>query len=338
MTEPVLKVNELTTYYLTRQGAVKAVDGVSFDLARGQSLGLVGESGCGKTSVAISLMRLLPDNARIMRGQILLDGQDLVRMSDEEVRRYRWRRIATVFQAAMNTLDPVYRVGDQIIEAIEAHGMDPTRERARERVARLFRLVGLAPQLIDRYPHEFSGGMRQRAVIAMALACEPDVIIADEPTTALDVIVQDRILRELKNIQQQLDMSLIYITNDIAVIAEVTDQLGVMYAGKLVELGATAEVFRSPIHPYTAALMTSFPSIKGEKRPLATLPGEPPNLIEPPTGCRFHPRCPYATDICRREEPPIVRRGGHWAACWNPLDKQLSVPDSHPEKLNIDRT
>jgi peptide/nickel transport system ATP-binding protein len=172
----------------------------------------------------------------------------------------------------------------------------------------------------------------------MALSCEPDVIIADEPTTALDVIVQDRILRELKNIQQQLAMSLIYITHDIAVVAEVTDRIGVMYAGKLVELGATAEVFRSPIHPYTAALMSSFPSIKGEKRPLATLPGEPPNLIDPPAGCRFHPRCPYATDVCRREEPPIVRRGSHWAACWNPLGEQVPAPINQPEKLNVDMT
>jgi peptide/nickel transport system ATP-binding protein len=336
MTEPMLKVDELTMYYLTRQGGVKAVDGVSFDLARGQSLGLVGESGCGKTSVAISLMRLLPDNARIMRGQILLNGQDLVRMTDEEVRRYRWRRIAMVFQAAMNTLDPVYRVGDQIIEAIETHGLAHNREKARERVSRLFRMVGLAPQLVDRYPHEFSGGMRQRAVIAMALSCEPDVIVADEPTTALDVIVQDRILRELKSIQQQLDMSLIYITHDIAVVAEVTDRIGIMYAGKLVELGGTAEVFRSPIHPYTAALMSSFPSIKGEKLPLATLPGEPPNLIDPPTGCRFHPRCPYATDICRREEPPIVGSSEHWAACWNPLDKRPSAYSNQPGNLNAD--
>jgi peptide/nickel transport system ATP-binding protein len=336
VTEPMLKVDELTMYYLTRQGGVKAVDGVSFDLARGQSLGLVGESGCGKTSVAISLMRLLPDHARVMRGQILLNGQDLVRMTDEEVRRYRWRRIAMVFQAAMNTLDPVYRVGDQIIEAIETHGLAHNREKARERVTRLFRMVGLAPQLVDRYPHEFSGGMRQRAVIAMALSCEPDVIVADEPTTALDVIVQDRILRELKSIQQQLDMSLIYITHDIAVVAEVTDRIGIMYAGKLVELGDTAEVFRSPIHPYTAALMSSFPSIKGEKLPLASLPGEPPNLIDPPTGCRFHPRCPYATDICRREEPPIVGSSEHWAACWNPLDKRPSAYSNQPGNLNAD--
>jgi peptide/nickel transport system ATP-binding protein len=319
MADPILRVDDLTMHYLTRQGEVKAVDGVSFDLARGQALGLVGESGCGKTSVAISLMKLLPDNARLLRGHVFLDGQDLVAMGEDEVRRYRWRRIAMVFQAAMNALNPVYRVSDQIIEALEAHDLDTTREEARQRVVQLFQMVGLAPQLMERYPHEYSGGMRQRAVIAMALACQPDVIIADEPTTALDVIVQDRILRELKNIQQELNMSMIYITHDIAVVAEVTDRIGVMYAGKLVEVGDTQEVFQDPIHPYTAALMSAFPSVRGEKRPLVTLPGEPPNLLDPPPGCRFHPRCPYATEVCRREKPPVVQRGDHWAACWNPL-------------------
>ena len=329
-----LKVEDLTMHYLTRQGEVKAVDGVSFELKRGEALGLVGASGCGKTSVAISLMKLLPDNARIIKGRVLLNGQDLLTMSDAEIRRFRWRRISMVFQAAMNALDPVYRVGDQIIEAIENHGMAEDREHARERVSQLFRLVGLAPQLMDRYPHEFSGGMRQRAIIAMALACEPDVIIADEPTTALDVIVQDRILRELKAIQQDLNMSMIYITHDIAVVAEVTQQIGVMYAGKLVEVGSTADVFRSPVHPYTAALLSSFPSVKGEKHPLATLPGEPPNLIEPPRGCRFHPRCPYVSDICRREEPPLEEHDGRWAACWNPLSGGPGYRPGQTEGLN----
>ncbi len=332
--DTVLRVVDLTMHYLTRQGEVKAVDGVSFELARGQSLALVGESGCGKTSVAISLMRLLPDNARIIGGQVLLGERDLVSITEEEVRSYRGRRIAMVFQAAMNALDPVYRVGDQIIEAIETHGMDSTRQEAQERVARLFRLVGLDPRLMERYPHEYSGGMRQRAIIAMSLACEPDVIIADEPTTALDVIVQDRILRQLKQVQQQLDMSMIYITHDIAVVAEITDQIGVMYAGKLVELGDTADVFRSPIHPYTASLLSSFPSVRGEKRPLTSLPGEPPNLIDPPSGCRFHPRCPSATEVCRREEPPIITRDSHWAACWNPLDDQASTSQVPMEKLD----
>ena len=303
-------------------------------MARGQSLALVGESGCGKTSVAISLMRLLPDNARLIGGQVLLDERDLLSIAEEEVRRYRGRRIAMVFQAAMNALDPVYRVGDQIIEAIEIHGMDSTRREAQERVARLFGMVGLDPRLMERYPHEYSGGMRQRAIIAMALACEPDVIIADEPTTALDVIVQDRVLRELKQVQRQLNMSMIYITHDIAVVAEITDQIGVMYAGKLVELGNTIDVFRSPIHPYTANLLSSFPSVRGEKRPLASLPGEPPDLINPPIGCRFHPRCAYATEVCRREEPPIIARDGHWAACWNPLDERASRVHAPMEELD----
>ena len=317
--QPVLKVVDLSLSYLTRQGPVNAVQGVSFELARGQSLGLVGESGCGKTSIANCLMRLLPDNGRLTSGQILLDGQDLARLSEEEMRHYRWGRMAMVFQAAMNALDPVYRVGQQVMEAMEAHGVEETTAAARERVARLFRMVGLDPQLMARYPHEFSGGMRQRAVIAMALACDPAVIIADEPTTALDVIVQDRILRELKAVQQELSMSMIYISHDIGVVAEVTDRIGVMYAGRLVELGDTADVFGAPMHPYTAALLSSFPSISGEKHELATLPGEPPNLANPPAGCPFHPRCAHATEECRREFPPQVQRGSRWAACWHPL-------------------
>ena len=323
-TNPILQVVDLSLRYQTRQGSVQAVRGVSFDLAQGQSLGLVGESGCGKTSVANCLMRLLPDNARLTGGRVLLDGVDLLALSDEDMRRSRWSRIAMVFQAAMNSLDPVYKVGQQVIEAIEAHEVETTVDAARERVARLFRMVGLDPQLMERYPHEFSGGMRQRAVIAMALSCDPAVIIADEPTTALDVIVQDRILRELKDVQQELRMAMIYISHDIGVVAEVTDRMGVMYAGNLVELGDTDDVFGAPLHPYTAALMSSFPSVSGEKTALATLPGEPPNLIDPPTGCPFHPRCAHATDECRREYPPQVSRGTQWAACWHPLDKNYA--------------
>ena len=317
--QPVLKVVDLSLSYLTRQGPVLAVQSVSFELGRGQSLGLVGESGCGKTSIANCLMRLLPDNGRLTSGQVVLEGQDLLTLSEEDMRHFRWRQMAMVFQAAMNALDPVYRVGQQVMEAIETHGVEETPDDARQRVARLFRMVGLDPQLMDRYPHEFSGGMRQRAVIAMALACDPTVIIADEPTTALDVIVQDRILRELKEVQQELRMGMIYISHDIGVVAEVTDRIGVMYAGRLVELGDTADVFRAPMHPYTAALMSSFPSISGEKAALETLPGEPPNLANPPTGCPFHPRCAHATEECRREFPPQARLGSRWAACWHPL-------------------
>ena len=324
----VLEVVDLSLRYQTRQGEVQAVEGVSFQLAQGQSLGLVGESGCGKTSVATCLMRLLPENARLTRGQIRLAGTDLLQLEEEEMRGYRWRRVAMVFQSAMNSLDPVHRVGQQIIEAIEAHGMETTVADARERVGRLFRMVGLDPQLMDRYPHEFSGGMRQRAVIAMALSCDPDLIIADEPTTALDVIVQDRILRELKVVQQELRMGMIYISHDIGVVAEVTDRIGVMYAGRLVELGGTADVFRSPMHPYTSALMSSFPSVHGERAPLSNLAGEPPNLIAPPSGCPFHPRCPHADATCRAEFPPPAARGDHWAACWHPLEAKPAYTEA----------
>ena len=325
--QPVLQVVDLSLSYLTRQGPVDAVRSVSFEVGRGQSLGLVGESGCGKTSIANCLMRLLPDNGRLTAGQVILEGQDLLTLPEEEMRHVRWRRMAMVFQAAMNALDPVYRVGQQVVEAIETHGVEETEDAARGRVSRLFRMVGLDPQLMDRYPHEFSGGMRQRAVIAMALACDPAVIIADEPTTALDVIVQDRILRELKTVQQELDMGMIYISHDIGVVAEVTDRIGVMYAGRLVELGDTADVFQAPMHPYTAALMSSFPSISGEKLALETMPGEPPNLANPPSGCPFHPRCAYATEECRREFPPQAQRGNRWAACWHPLERADTIMD-----------
>ena len=314
---PLLEVRDLTMRYTTRAGEVSAVDRVSFSVERGQALGLVGESGCGKSSIAITLLKLLPENASIRGGEILIDGVDIAGLSETEMLEYRWARVSMVFQAAMNSLDPVYRVGEQIVEALEHH-IEYAREESLERVRELYDLVSLDHSFIPRYPHEYSGGMKQRAIIAMALACEPDLIIADEPTTALDVIVQDHILREMKKVQRELDMGMIYISHDMAVIAEVSDVVGVMYAGKIVEFGDARGVFSDPIHPYTRALMSAFPSVTGEKRELATLTGEPPNLLDPPPGCRFHPRCPYATDECLTQEPPIVRRGDRWAACWNP--------------------
>ena len=321
MDDLVLNVDELTMHYSTRSGEVSAVNDVSFTLQRGKSMGLVGESGCGKTSIAVSLLRLLPDNAHIKSGHIYLNNTDIVPLEEEEMRKLRWRRISMVFQAAMNSLNPVYKVGDQIIEALENHGMFETNEAAREHVADLFKLVGLDPKLMDQYPHEYSGGMRQRAVIAMALACSPDLIIADEPTTALDVIVQDALLREMTELQQKLNMSMIYISHDIAVIAEVTDRIGVMYAGRLAEFGTGVEIFKHPLHPYTFGLMSAFPSIIGPKRELATLPGEPPDLLSPPSGCRFHPRCPFATEICSQEVPEFRDLGdGHFTACWHPME------------------
>lgn len=316
---PILEVKNLVMNYETRAGMVSAVEDVSFSLPRGSSLGLVGESGCGKTSIALTLIQLAANNARILNGEVLLDGENLLELSEEEMRTRRWNDVSMVFQGAMNSWNPVYTVGEQIRETMDIHwDPKPTSAQARAKIEELFNLVGINPEMIDRYPHEFSGGMKQRAVIAMALACDPKLIIADEPTTALDVIVQEQILEELRKIQHELGMSIIYISHDIAVIAEITDLLGVMYAGKLVELGPTSEVFARPRHPYTWLILSSTPSITGPRRALAPLEGEPPNLLDPPTGCRFHPRCPFASQQCVDEEPPLAEIvTGHKVACWN---------------------
>jgi len=319
LADPILEVDGLVMNYQVQDGMVSAVEDVSFTLNRGESLGLVGESGCGKTSVALSLIQLLPDNAVVKSGTIDLDGEKLLDLSEEEMRQRRWSDVSMVFQGAMNAWNPVYRVGDQIREAIDIHwDPRPSTAEAKARIAELFELVGINPDMVDRYPHEFSGGMKQRAVIAMALSCDPKIIIADEPTTALDVIVQEQVLNELRAVQENLGMSIIYISHDIAVIAEITNNIGVMYAGKLVEFGPTKEVFARPRHPYTWLILSSTPSVTGERRKLAPLEGEPPNLLDPPTGCRFHPRCPFATDQCKEEEPPMEYVDTvHRLACWN---------------------
>jgi len=321
LTDYLLKVEDLTMHYMTRTGEVSAVDNVSFALRKGESMGLVGESGCGKTSIAATLLKLLPENAKVKSGKVLVNGTELLSLSEEEMRSIRWKRISMVFQAAMNSLNPVYKVGDQIIEALENHNMISSNEEARKRVEDLFLLVDLDPKMMDQYPHEYSGGMRQRAVIAMAMACHPDLIIADEPTTALDVIVQDNLLREMTAIQKKLGMSMIYISHDIAVIAEVSDRIGVMYAGRLVEYGSAKQIFKRPLHPYTHGLMSTFPSIVGPKRELKTMPGEPPDLINPPSGCRFHPRCPKAQQICSQQAPEFRDLSGdHYVGCYFPME------------------
>ncbi len=316
---PLLEVDGLVMRYDTEAGEVSAVENVTFSLGRGEAMGLVGESGCGKTSVALSLLRLAPDNARYQGGSVRWEGVDLLDLSDQKMREFRWAEISMVFQGAMNAWNPVYRVGEQIREAMDQH-FDPPLSSGNmdQRVERLFELVGLDPAVQIRYPHELSGGMRQRAVIAMALSCEPKLIIADEPTTALDVIVQAQILKELKEIQEDLGLSILYISHDMAVIAQVTDTLGVMYAGKLVEFGSTRDVFDRPRHPYSYLLLSSIPSVTGPRRRPVALEGTPPNLLAPPSGCRFHPRCPWATEQCRKDEPPMMQIGpSQWAACWH---------------------
>ncbi|HEY8486754.1 MAG TPA: ABC transporter ATP-binding protein [Limnochordales bacterium] len=320
----LLKVEALTVEYRTRGGPLRAVAEVSFELGRGESLGIVGESGSGKSTLAAAILRILPDNGRIVGGRILLDGLDLTRLPEGAMRRLRWRRVAMVFQAAMNSWNPVLTIGDQIVEAIRTHEPQVTRQQARERVAELFAAVGLPPERMDQYPHQFSGGMRQRAAIAMALAGRPQLLIADEPTTALDVIVQERVWREMEALRRRLGTALLYISHDVALVAQVTERMGVMYAGRLVELGRSAEVVRQPRHPYTAGLIAALPTLTGSRQELATIPGEPPDPLALPAGCAFHPRCPYADPRCRRELPPLEAAGGgsRQVACWHPVSGQ----------------
>lgn len=314
---PVLKVENLKTYFFTLRGIVRAVDNVSFDLDKGEVLGLAGESGCGKSTLAYSIINLVPPPGRIVEGNITVDGLSITKMSESEIRKkVRWKKVSMIFQGAMNVLTPVYTIGKQIAEPLIYHGGMNKRE-AYERAAELLELVGLERNMIKRYPHELSGGQKQRVVIAMALALNPDVVIADEPTTALDVVVQAQILNLLKRLQKQLGMSVILITHDLTVVAELANKVAIMYAGKIVEYGTAEQLYLKPLHPYTQLLLKAVPRLRGPITRLEWIPGAPPDLREPPPGCRFHPRCPYAMEICRREEPPeMVFEGNHRVSCW----------------------
>ena len=301
MSKTVLKVDKLNMHYETLAGNVSAVRDVSFELKEGQSFGLVGESGCGKTSVAMSLLQLQADNAKISSGSIKLDGDEIVTKSEKELRKIRWKGISIVFQGAMNSWNPVVKIGEQIREAIREHFPNTTKIENTEKIQKLFDIVGLDHSIMERFPHELSGGMKQRAIIALALSCDPKVLIADEPTTALDVVIQDQILKEISKVQELLGLSLIYISHDIAVIAEMTSNMAVMYAGSIVEMGETSEIFSNPKHAYTKLLLESTPSIVGEKKKLRSLDGEPPSLIGDIKGCTFSPRCPDPSDNCKNQ-------------------------------------
>jgi peptide/nickel transport system ATP-binding protein len=410
---PLLAVKDLRVYFRIMKGTVKAVDGVSFELKRGETMGLVGESGCGKTTTAFAITRLLPNNgdivggeirfndmivgrahlaseiaealkrptwseeihtilagheadlAAVARGTTVIEAEEAIQHEAEllqalraivppgapatpelqgviqaivdrsmkgfsaslrrrriekdiekRINTIRWSQISMIFQSAMNAFNPVYRVGDQIAEALFTHFPDMTKEQARDRVLQLFDLVGIDRSRVDGYPHEFSGGMRQRSMIAMALSCNPQLLIADEPTTALDVIMQDRILAEIRDLQRTLNIAMIIITHDISVVAEVAEKIGIMYGGKLFEYGNIREVFERPANPYTIGLMSAFPSIMGDRRRLRAIPGSPPDLSDPPPGCRFHPRCRFAQEICRVKDPPMAEVApGHSSLC-----------------------
>jgi len=316
----LLEVKNLKTWFYTPDGIVKAVNGVSYTLNEGEALGLVGESGCGKSVSAMSLMRLIPTPpGRIVEGEVIFDGKDLLKLNDEGIRRVRGNDIAMIFQDPMTSLNPVLTVGRQIGEALELHkGMN--RDQARKRTVELLELVGIpaARSRVDDYPHQFSGGMRQRVMIAMALSCDPKLLIADEPTTALDVTIQAQILDLIGQLRRELGMAVIMITHDLGVVAGVADKINVMYAGYIVESAPAEELFAKPRHPYTLGLLRSIPRIdEPRKEKLIPIEGLPPDLIDAPQGCPFVPRCTYKVDRCVEENPSLEPiESGHTIACW----------------------
>lgn len=315
---PLLDVRDLCVDYLDEDGRpLRALESVSFTLERGRSLALVGESGCGKTTAMLALLRLLPQAGRITSGQIIYNGTDLLRLSEHEMRAYRWRRIALVFQGAMNALNPVRRIGDQIAEAIIRHEQVSRRD-AHQRAAALLSRVGILPLRARDYPHEFSGGMRQRAMIAMALACRPDILIADEPTTALDVMIQAQILDLLQELQAEMNLALVLVTHDLGVVAELCDDVLIMYGGQVAEMGDVDRIFNRPLHPYTQGLLRAFPDPDRPREAIQAIPGHPPPLNALPPGCRFEPRCPRRSARCAQSAPPLENyNSSHQAACFH---------------------
>jgi oligopeptide/dipeptide ABC transporter ATP-binding protein len=311
----VLHVEDLRVYYHTRQGPVKAVDGVSFDVAQGERLGLVGESGSGKSTTGLAILRLIKPPGRIEAGQVRLDGVNVLGLSESAMRRTRLGAIALVAQGAMNSLNPVMRVQDQIIDALVDHGVQGSHKELTDRVASLFERVGLSRRDMGRFPHELSGGMKQRVCIALAISLRPKVIVADEPTSALDVVVQRQVMDTLADIQADLGAAVILIGHDMGLMAQFVDRLGVMYAGELVEVSPMDAVYADPLHPYTRLLIACLPSLE-QKGVFTGIPGLPPSLLNPPPGCPFNPRCPHAMERCRVERP-VLRQAqrDRWVAC-----------------------
>ncbi|MDR1514475.1 MAG: ABC transporter ATP-binding protein [Synergistaceae bacterium] len=316
---PLLDVRNLRVDFRTVAGIVHAVDGVSLSLEKGEIMGIAGESGCGKTTMALAVPGLLARNATVPGGQIIFDGEDLISKSEDEMRTIRWRRVSVIFQGSMNAMNPLKTVGSQIVEPILLHEPRTPRREAEARAEKLLDSVGISKKRFSNYPHEFSGGMRQRAMIAMSLACGPDLVLADEPVTALDVMIQAQILELIKVLCSELGLSLIMISHDLSVLAELCDTLVVMYAGRVVEHGRSADVFREPAHPYSARLMNAFPDIYGERVFTSGIPGYPPNLIAPPVGCGFYERCPERLAGCESTRQELSETSpGHWCSCLYP--------------------
>ena len=315
MTKPSsakLSVFGLKAYYFAENGVVKAVDNVTFEIGENESLGIAGESACGKSTLASTLLRALQHPGKIVGGNIIIDGVDVSKLSDNDFNKsIRWKKLAIIFQGAMNTLDPVYKIGDQMREIMQQHQFEGDIEGT---ILRSLEQVGLHPDISKRYPHEISGGMKQRVVIAMALLLNPDIVIADEPTTALDVIAQAQIINLLKRLKKENGLTIILITHDLGIISEIAERIAIMYAGQLVEIGSAADIYQNPKHPYTQALISAIPTLH-EKKKIGFIKGNPPNLAHAPTGCRFFERCPHAMNICKEEPPEIATETG-FTRCW----------------------
>ncbi|MEF8797906.1 MAG: ABC transporter ATP-binding protein [Candidatus Bipolaricaulota bacterium] len=315
MADPVLDVRNLTTHYFTKKGEVQALDDANFSLNRSESLGVAGESGCGKSTMAFSLINQVQPPGRIVEGEVMIDGINAVQLSESDIRKkVRWKRISMVFQGAMDILTPVYTVGHQMKEPLHYHeGI--TGEEARKKCEDYLGEVGLDAEIFTRYPHELSGGQKQRVIIATSLLLEPTVLIADEPTTSLDVVVEAQIMNLLKELKKDLGISMIFITHDLSILSEVSNKLSIMYAGKFAELGNAEKIYNNPKHPYTDKLLASIPRLHKDVERLERIPGAPPNLVDPPSGCRFHPRCPYAEPKCQEEEPELREVEGRKVSC-----------------------
>jgi peptide/nickel transport system ATP-binding protein len=331
VTEPILEVRDLTVRFTTKRGPANALDGVSLAVPAGLNVGLVGESGCGKTTLMKAMIGVLAPNAEVTSGEVRFRGADLIRADRETLRRQRWTGISMITQSALNALNPVHRVGDQIVEAISAHRKMPRRE-AEALAKEMLMMVGVDPKRFGEYPHQFSGGMRQRAIIAMALVLRPELVLADEPTTSLDMIVQDQIFRRIRQLQQELGFSMLLVTHDLGVVIENCTRIAVMYAGKIVEEGPIAAVVDGPFHPYTLGLKNSLPRLDRLAEPIA-IPGVPPDPVAMPPGCRFAQRCPFALELCRKVEPPLTAVGAwHQAACHRAGD----MPELRPRAERYD--
>ncbi|MGY4706295.1 ABC transporter ATP-binding protein [Candidatus Bipolaricaulota sp. J31] len=316
MNEPILSIRDLVVEFEVLEGNLRSVDRVSLDVPKGGFMGLIGESGCGKTTIVQAILNLMPENGYIRGGKVLFDGADILRLPPEKLRRIRWERIAMVFQAAQNSLNPVLKISEQMVDTVQAHRKMP-KEKILERASRLLELVRLDPQrVLDSYPHELSGGMKQRVIIAMSLLLDPEILILDEPTTALDMISQAYLMERLHEIHTTLGITMLMVTHDVSNVAKVAERVAVMYAAKILEVGSVEEIFYDPYHPYTRGLINAIPSIVGDLSSKRPIPGFPPSLINPPPGCRFHPRCQFADALCSQREPEMEEvSSGHLVAC-----------------------